>query len=102
MLICEKRTRVLGVGLRAFVNGPSVVRAFYTNVYLFPGSGAHIVDEHPVRVGLHREAERVAQAQSPNSLVLARGITVEGVVGGDRAVRVDAQHLPEELSNDWA
>ena len=47
--------------------------------------------------GLEGEGEGVAQAEGPDGAVVAGGLVEERVVGGDRAVRVDAQDLAEEV-----
>ena len=53
-----------------------------------------VVDEHLARVGLNRKTEGVAKLDRPDGAVSARSPPVEGIVLGNRAVLVDALHLP--------
>src|SRR5829696_7241764 len=79
-------------GGEALIIGPPVVRSPCYPIDFFPAVLADLVDEHRARARLDVEADRLAQPERPDA-VFARGRTVEGVVGGDGAVAVDAQDL---------
>ena len=57
----------------------------------------HIVDEQPSG-RLERERERIAKAERPDRAVHARCCVEEWVVGRDRSIRVEAQHLTQEVA----
>src|SRR5262249_54841028 len=90
------RGAVFGVARRPLRLRPAVVGAGDALVDLLPARLAHVVDEDAARAGLHREGERVAQAQRPDGTVLARGPGEERVVLGEGAVGVDAEELALE------
>ena len=74
---------------------PAVVRTSDAVVDFFPGRLANIIDKQAGRARLKSEGERIAEAKRPDrAIVSSRGI-VERVVGGNGAVGIDAQHLPE-------
>src|SRR5215212_3349443 len=87
-------------GLGTLVGGPAVIGAFRPAVYLLirmATAASHVVDEDGARAGLDGEPEGVTKAQSPDGPVVAGGLFVEGIVGGNGAVLVYAQHLAEEV-----
>jgi hypothetical protein len=79
------------------VDGPTEVGACRPPVYLLPRFLPYVVFEDGARSGLDGELEGVAQPQSPDRPVAARGRGVEGVVGGDGAGLVYPEHLAEEV-----
>ncbi len=85
------------VAARPLGRRPAVVRAGDAVVDLLPRALADVVDEHPAGAGLERERERITQAVGPDRAVLTGGRGVERVVRRDRAVRVDAEDLPEQV-----
>ncbi len=58
---------------------------------------ADVVDEDPPAAGLHGKRERVAQADGPDGPVHAGGRVEERIVRRDCAVRVDPQHLAQQV-----
>src|SRR5215208_396481 len=94
MPVGEDRIAVRRVRLGAFVSGPPVVRSRGPPIDLLPPLFADVVDEHLALVGLNGKAERVAKPERPDGAVCACSPLVEGIVAGNGAVLVDAQHLP--------
>src|SRR5215213_3387046 len=94
MPVGEDGIAVLRIRLGALVSGPPVVRSRSAPIDLLPSILPHVVDEHLAGVGLNRKAEGVAKPERPNGTVTPRSPLVEGVALWDRAVLVDAQHLP--------
>ena len=81
--------------IRAFGLRPAEVRARDRVVDLFPGVLADVVDVDAAVRAVDREVERVAQSACPDRLVDAGGLAEERIVGRNRAIGVDAQHLAE-------
>src|SRR6185295_18090103 len=74
-----------------------IIRPGDTVVDLFPDILAHIIYEHPARACLKGESVGIAQTQRPDSSIHSCGSVEERIVSRDRAVRVDAQNLSEEI-----
>src|ERR1700686_4886931 len=83
-------------GARAFTIAPALIRSGDAVVNFFPRTLTYVVDEQTTRARLKRESERIAQAQRPNFLASSRSVE-EWIVGRDRAVRIDAQNLSQEI-----
>src|SRR6266404_5748869 len=92
----DRRLRVAGLA-EAFAVRPAIVGAGDAVVDFLPAALADDVNEDAAGPWLHAERERVAQTQGPDGPVVPRGGRVKGVVRGNGAVGVDAQHLAEEI-----
>jgi hypothetical protein len=79
------------------VDVPPVVGSRRAPVYLLPSVCPHIVYEDGVGARLKRELEGVAQAQSPDRTVFARGTGIEWVARRDGAILVSAQYLAKQV-----
>ena len=77
---------------------PAVVGASDAVVDLLPGVLADVIDEDAARSRLNPEGERIAQAQRPDGSVVAGGRGIEGVVRWNGAVRVNAKHFAEQIT----
>ena len=97
VIVGEPRALVIRVGDVAFVVRVAVVHTGDAVVHLFELAAADVVDQHRrvAAVGVHRELERVAQSVGPDGPVGAGRGQIERVVGRDRSVGVDPQHLAE-------
>src|SRR5262249_39702752 len=78
-----------------FDSRPTVIRARDALVDLFR-LPAHVVNEKATRFGLYREGKRVAQAECPDRPIFAGCPGDEGVISRKRAIRVDAEQLPQQ------
>src|SRR5438105_2742478 len=97
MTIVVDRTAEGWIAGRTFGGRPTVVRTGNAVVDLFPGGLANIIDEEASRAWLKSEGEGIAQAKRPDGAIVSRGGIVKWIVGGDGAVGIDAQYLPEQI-----
>src|SRR5215217_8549614 len=99
VLVGEDGVHVRRIVRHPLVDGPAEVGSLLKLVDLLPSVLPHVVYENGALAGLDGELEGVAQSQSPDRPVVARSrrVRVEGVVGGDGAVLVYAQHLAKEV-----
>src|SRR5262245_65121885 len=97
MSIRKKWAAEAGIAGRPLGDGPAVVGSGDPVVDLFPRRLADVVDEKAPSARLERESERVPQPKGPDGAVDAGGRREERIVRRDRSIRVDPEHLPEEI-----
>jgi hypothetical protein len=93
------RSDIPGICCRTFCLGPSVVRARYPVVDLLPRVLSDIVDEELGARGVEREGERVPKAERPDRAIPSARRGVEGIVGRNRTVAIDSEHLAEQVGH---
>src|SRR5215208_7591361 len=99
MPVGEDRIAVPRVRLGAFISRPPVVRCRGPPIDLLPPLFTDVIDEHLALVGLNSKAEGIAKPERPDSTVCARSLLVEGVIPGNGAILVYAQHLPLQVAH---
>ena len=96
--VSEKWTAESRVACWTLGVGPAVIRTSNAVVYFLPGVLTNVVYEDPAAAGLEVKRERISETQCPDRAVVpGRGVE-ERIVGRNRSVGVDSQHLAQQIA----
>ena len=77
----------------SFIGWPAIVATGHHFTHLFPCRVSNVIDKQPSGPGLEVKGERIAKAHRINRPIYPRGLVVERIVQGNRAITIEPQNL---------